>query len=247
MKHLFLLTLAISSWTSGLRADPPAVHGMLLFGNQVAYASHLPMFHAPHDYQLLLKLSFNDLPGGNTMATYQDAKKSTPEYFTLVPEVMDLSQVISGAKTTFRASIYQGHFERGGQKLGPVQVQVQKILFSARLKAQTGSTPAAAENKYFVFGGNGEYFATHLIQGRPNFDATVSVGRPYQLSKTPCGKRICLDQNVEQIPDQQLPLTLIRPTDEKNVINVGESLGQSTGVQAEVQKVIYTEERELAD
>ena len=36
-------------------------HGMALFGGKEAlYASHLPMFHAPHDYQVVLQVHIAD-------------------------------------------------------------------------------------------------------------------------------------------------------------------------------------------
>jgi len=36
-------------------------HGMALFGGKAGlYASHLPMFHAPHDYQVLLQIHIAD-------------------------------------------------------------------------------------------------------------------------------------------------------------------------------------------
>ncbi|MCT8988416.1 hypothetical protein [Shewanella phaeophyticola] len=37
------------------------LHGMLLFGSQYGlFASHLPMFHQPHNAQVVFKLSFAD-------------------------------------------------------------------------------------------------------------------------------------------------------------------------------------------
>lgn len=45
------------------RADETAMggHGMAVFGGREGlYASHLPMFHAPHDTQLLLRFHLAD-------------------------------------------------------------------------------------------------------------------------------------------------------------------------------------------
>ena len=230
------------TWSAGSRADSPAVHGMLLFGNQATYASHLPMFHSPHDYQLLLKLSLQDQAGGKTLASYEEAKKNATEYFTLVPEVMDLTKVMSGAKTTFPASIYKGHFERGGEMLGEVQVHVERIIFSTKLNGQG----VPSENKYFVFGGNGEYFAAHLIQGKPNFDAVLSVNQPHKLNQSICRRRFCPDSGPVLVPDSQLPISLSSELDKK-VPAAGESLGEFGGILADTQKVIYVEEGDLAN
>jgi hypothetical protein len=213
VKKLNYLFIAAILWSSGSRADQPGVHGMLLFGNQSTYVSHLPMFHSPHDYQLLFKVSLRDYPGSKTVEVYKKSKKNTSEYFTLVPEIMDLSEIISGAKTIFSAEIYKGHFERGGQSLGLVQVHVEKLVFSKKLKAQD----AEIKNSYIVFGEAGEYFAAHIIQGQPSYDAILSVNQPFKLSKFPCRLRYC-------------PETRMIP-----------------GVLVDVKKVIYNEEGDLAD
>jgi hypothetical protein len=38
-------------------ADTPATHGMLLFGTKDIWLSHLPMFHKPHDYQVIMSVT----------------------------------------------------------------------------------------------------------------------------------------------------------------------------------------------
>lgn len=222
------------------RADPPSTHGMLLFGDKITYASHLPMFHSPHNYQLLLKLTLTDRPGAKTLAAYAQAKANATTYFTLVPEVMDLTKLISGAKTDFTAEIYLGHFERGGQTLGAVNIHVDKIVFSAKLDGY--QTPT--DNKFIVFGENGEYFAAHLIKGEPNFDSIVST-KPVYTHNLVCHKRFCLDPDLDPIADQQLPMILAGPSLEEKVPAIGSSLGDILSTFAEVQKVIYFEDGDL--
>jgi hypothetical protein len=221
------------------RADHPAVHGILLFGNHVTYASHLPMFHSPHDYQVLLKLSLAEVSGGHTVAAYDSAKATSAEYFTLVPERMDLTQVISGAKKSFKAAIFQGHFERGGKNLGLVQVSVEKIVYATHLDAN-----AASSNNYFVFGESGEYFAAHIIQGKPNFDAIAQVGQPSNIDLPVCHRRFCPDPQSVPVADEKLPLTL--PAQQPS-LQVGDFLGGLGGASTPVQKVIYLEQGELSE
>ena len=36
-----------------------ANHGMLLFGEQAAYLSHLPMFGSPHNYQAIFEVTLS--------------------------------------------------------------------------------------------------------------------------------------------------------------------------------------------
>src|SRR5690606_35280776 len=105
LSSLFAIALLIFS-SHKLAADTPSTHGMLLFGDRVTYASHLPMFHAPHDYQLIMKLKFSDQAPSETLRLYEEAKEEEPSLFTLVPERMDLSEVVSGQRTEFSAVIY---------------------------------------------------------------------------------------------------------------------------------------------
>src|SRR5258708_2218861 len=104
MKTITLI-LAASALLAGTLAqsDPPATHGMLLFGNQVTYASHLPMFHAPHDYQVIMKLSLESLPHSQTLVSYEKLKANGVTFFTLEPQKVDLTQVINGTKKTLSA------------------------------------------------------------------------------------------------------------------------------------------------
>ena len=90
----------------------PSTHGMLLFGNKVTYASHLPMFHKPHNYQLIMKLSLSEAEGGSALTAYQQEKDSGETFFTIMPEAMDLTKVIDKSKTSFQALLFKGHFER---------------------------------------------------------------------------------------------------------------------------------------
>jgi hypothetical protein len=243
MKNLIYLCIVLLTASGGTaRADHPAVHGMLLFGDNADYASHLPMFHSPHDYQLLLKLNLEDQAGEKTLVSYQAAKKNTTEYFTLVPETMDLTKVINGTKTTFTAKIYQGHFERGGKELGVVKVGVEKIIFSAKLNGQA----SPSQTKYLVFGESGEYFAAHLIQGKPSFDAILNVDQPYVLNQNSCRRRLCPDGEMVPVLDSSLPISLNVTQLQKDIPSAGEYLGHLGGTQARIQKLLYLEEEELA-
>ena len=57
---LFLILICVSSATNptlgAVFNDPPAIHGMLMVGTQTIFLSHLPMFHRPHDYQVILEV-----------------------------------------------------------------------------------------------------------------------------------------------------------------------------------------------
>jgi hypothetical protein len=231
--YRFLLLGLVTLLAANARADRPSVHGMLLFGKQVTYASHLPMFHSPHDYQVILKLELSDVPGSGVLRKYADekakmetARPGEERYFTLVPEVMDLTQVISGKKGSFSAVIYRGHFEREGTKLGPVKVKVEKIVFQRPLD---GSQPPAAAQTYLGFGEKGEYFLAHLIQEKPSFDLIATASE------------------LPVVGDRVVEIPRLKKADQTRLPKAGEELGVAGGIQTRLLGVIYSEEGELSD
>ncbi len=190
MKKIFNL-IVLSLLTGQIAtADVPSTHGMLLFGDKTLYASHLPMFHAPHNYQYIFKLTLSH--GEQTLSKFAEEKTNGQKLFTLVPEVMDLTKVMDGTKKDFQAEIYSGHFERGGTNLGSIQVHVEKTILSAKLNAN--SAPQEF-HEYLAFGENGEYFAAHIIKEKPNFDAITQLNNP-----TPCSREQIVDEDC--VPNQ---------------------------------------------
>ena len=103
---------------------------------------------------------------------------------------------------SFKATLYRGHFERGGSPLGEVQVNVEKLLHATKLNPV--SNPQIDE--HLVFGEKGEYFSVHLIEGKPNLDFIAQVAQPYKLSFLECRRRICPEPKKTQVLDSALPL-----------------------------------------
>lgn len=231
MMHILALVLGLFATT---HADSPAVHGMLLFGDRVTYASHLPMFHAPHDYQALFELQ---LSGAEA---FDRVKKKSDTYFTLAPKPMDLAKVLDGSIKEFAATIFEGHFERGGRALAEVRVHVRKIVHATRLTAGN----ADKDNTFLVFGRDGEYFAAHLIKGAPSYDAVFAASAPYAVDQSSCPQRVCLDPKRLPIADASLPVVV---GFEGGVPMNGETIGVPGGAQAPLGKLIYWERDELAD
>jgi hypothetical protein len=147
-----------------MTSDTPSIHGMLIVGTEKVFLSHLPMFHPPHDYQAIVEAEF-DAPG---LRMFKHAKaNSTETIFTLVPEkTFVLPEMISNP-TLFFASVYKGHFERGGTFVTKVTVKIVKTIYFQKLDPN-GMKPA--EEKYLVFGSANEKFQAHIIQSKPSFD-----------------------------------------------------------------------------
>lgn len=197
IRFLGLLALLISFQSATAAGDPAAVHGMLLFGHEEVYLSHLPMFHRPHDYQVILKV---DLPA-NIQKTYVEDRKKNPKekIYTFVPKSFVLP-TLKGKPFALEGSIYRGHFERGGTEiLKNVKTGIPKILEFKKLDpAGTLSAPT-----YYLVGSPTEYFMIHSIVGRPNFDhvavVTFKGGDPQDLAKVGILKMEFLDEKSDQV------------------------------------------------
>jgi hypothetical protein len=142
-------------------AEKPATHGMLLFGDETLFVSHLPMFHAPHDYQIIAAV---------TLAA-RDERYTAAELHTLNPERFGISRLHEvGFK--FAGEVVHGHFERDGTPLGKTEVSVGRVLHFRRFGGPSPRT------RYLVFGSAKEAYLAHLISAPPDFDQVVGVEIP---------------------------------------------------------------------
>ncbi|GAB3105164.1 hypothetical protein [Lysobacter terrae] len=149
--------------------DPPGEHGMLVVGTDVVYLSHLPMFHAPHDYQLVFEAALDD----DALAAYRrDSRRHPGTYYTLVPTARWVlpDTIREGAR--FAVDLYRGHFERGGMPIRKqATVTVRRIVHFRRFDAGHAADPA----QWFGFGRGHEHFLAHRIEGAPDMDQVVQV------------------------------------------------------------------------
>lgn len=152
-------------------------HGMVAFGGREGlYASHLPMFHAPHDSQVVLRLHLADAAADRAL---RETLAREPRLWTLDPERFDLLRFAPGHARPlreFQARFFEGHFERGGTPQPAHQrVVVDEVLLFRRLSA----TPReAAVGRYRLIGRGAEWFAFKHIDRRPDIDHIVRLDRP---------------------------------------------------------------------
>ena len=149
--------------------DPPSTHGMLVVGEKTIYLSHLPMFHSPHDYQVILEANI-----GDTKPIYLLNKRAYPEetVYTLVPEPFVLPQMIENLRP-FRAKLFRGHFERGGVQIGNnTVVNITKVIYFKKFEKDIEHPKNL---NYVFFGKNDELFLAHLITAKPDFDQILGT------------------------------------------------------------------------
>ncbi len=177
-----LLMLGLTSFPTGASATrnpaPPGFgsHGMAVFGGvDGLYAAHLPMFHAPHDVQMIIRFRLKDAVTDLALRKNLSAK---PALWTLDPEAFDLYSFApqhAAPLTQFQARFVQGHFERGGKEQYIKQtVIVEEVIFYRRLDFAKRVETAG---RYLKIGSQHEQFLIKLIDRRPDFDIIVALNR----------------------------------------------------------------------
>ncbi len=178
-------------------------HGMAVFGgNEGLYASHLPMFHVPHDAQVVFRFHLKDPTTDNAL---RKALASKPELWTLEPEKFDLHRFAPGHADPlkqFSARFVQGHFERDGKERYINQtVVVDEIVIFQRLSF----TPRVeSKGRYRVIGNGLERFVLKVIDRRPDFDLIATLKPPVNnVTTLPMPNILLLPTNTLQAPSTE--------------------------------------------
>jgi hypothetical protein len=144
------------------------VHGMLVFGERTTYFSHLPLFHPPHDYQIVLAV---DLAGDAAARRVADQGATGERLYTFAPAPFVLDRA-GEPGFEIRGDLVHGHFERGGTPLVTgVTATVARVVHFRRLE------PSAADESltYLLVGAPDEAYLVHHLTAAPDFDQVLSV------------------------------------------------------------------------
>jgi hypothetical protein len=160
--------------------DKPSVHGMLIFGKEKIYASHLPLFHPPHDYQIILELELSKEAKKQFIKDQQLHPEQTT--YSIEPEQFILPDKIS-SKGSFKANLCRGHFERGGVKIADsVTVKISAVLY---FKKFNPADTKLSTTDFILFGNSKEQFAIHQLSNKPDFEQIIQV---FTKARLPDGK-----------------------------------------------------------
>lgn len=162
------------SWTA--RAEEPAaavpmrvgVHGMVLFGGEDGlYGSHMPMFHTPHDVQVILRLTAVDAQLDRRLRGVLASEPGA--LWSIEPAVFDLNRLVDASPLRhIEAAVYEGHFERGGRlRHRGVGFRVERVLVHSKLD---GRRRASEVQRFWCFGEGRERFLVKQIDQRPDVD-----------------------------------------------------------------------------
>jgi hypothetical protein len=151
---------------------------MALVGAHHVFLSHLPMFMAPHNAQVLLDAAFTKA-GKNIDEVYFADRAANPavRFYTIQPEEFVLSELFQSGpapqRTSFKATVFRGHLEKGGTPIEPlkdIDVHIKKVIHAHVFEG--GRQPSLT---YFMFGSPRELYMAHLISGAPDFDQLLAV------------------------------------------------------------------------
>lgn len=174
-----LLTMALAAATAPKAAaadastspthDRAAIHGMLLFGHDALYVSHLPMFHSPHDYQAIAEIEFD---AAGSALQRDDADRHPRAIYTVEPTADAVLSELFRDGSQFAVNVYRGHFERGGEKIATaVPVTVRRIIHFRRFEPSRH----APRDRWLAFGHGQERFLAHRIEAPDDFDQVLAL------------------------------------------------------------------------
>lgn len=233
------------------------VHGMLLFGEDALYLSHLPMFQSPHNFQVILEAGFDEAASRVLRADRETHGKDL--YYTFEPEKFHITELDPGgdgpSRASFKGTIYRDHFERGGQPITRAVAEVRNVVHFAEL--DVGAVHAAGQDlTYLCFGRAGRLHFAHRITAKPDFDQVLTArlvpGTVTDQAGRPVGEDVTRDF------DQAVPVAFRGRSDTPQSRLLPEETAEGTffetiapkgfhgfRVQVEVDRELYVELREL--
>lgn len=157
------------------------VHGMVLFGEPGrVFASHLPLYRHPHDWQVVLELQ----PVSDAGQKLTNALLEQGGLLTLEPERFDLWRLKPGASdplTRFSAMLYRDHFERGGEQVQAFDWLVKRTWIFEPVHVK----PHAAGHRYLPVGAdraNQTGWLLHQVERRPDTDQIIRIHTVHALT-----------------------------------------------------------------
>lgn len=206
--------------TAAFAADTAwGIHGMVLFDRQARLASHMPLYHAPHNYQVVLALSWEDAVS-EVLVTH----RQSDELITLVPHRFDLERLHPNHPhplQEIRVDIYTGHFERDGQLyLQDVAVTIESVLYIAEIDTHWNDPKHdqadIAQHCFQYLNWQDNHYLIEHTRPRPGEDLIIQLDTALGLET---GSPLCAEASSIRISDSQFSLiknqTFDRDSEEK--------------------------------
>lgn len=199
-------TLLVSFWSIAAdKKDHSAhsrvgSHGMALFtdGTQL-YAHHLPLYRAPHDYQIIYQVE--------TQNADEIMRLLEKGMVTLLPEQFDLNILVAGESPTFDTQVFEGHFERGGTlTIQSIQLHFAKQIYLRPLNdlSKREGLQVSANYSFVDLSGSKHVLAIHNIQVKPSFDHVVLLSGSVECLGGGLDSEILLKEAGDLLPEKLL-------------------------------------------
>jgi hypothetical protein len=224
---------------------------MAVIGVETVYFSHLGMFMAPHDWQLILECEFGESDGDPKTVYHEDRQANAPQVlYTFDPERFVLPDLLPGPdgapprSSSFTGTLFRNHFEQPeAHPEAPVPiadgvvVNVVAVVHAHRLDPDAA---APGQLEYVLFGKGENRFVAHLITRPPDFDQLMSVaieGRPFSDEELRHGIALTLPDRPNGHSD--------RLTERENVAGVVRANGSDEEIQLTGVAELYVETNDL--
>jgi hypothetical protein len=151
-------------------------HGMLVFGQDVLYMSHLPMFMRPHNFQVLLEVDFDE----DVRRLLADDREATGDgTYTWDPRKFPIAELDPAgdgpARDSMVGNLVRGHFQRGGTPIArDVVARVLDVVHFRELDVDA-RPDEGRELTYLCFGRGGRLHLAHEITAGPDFDQVLAA------------------------------------------------------------------------
>jgi hypothetical protein len=225
-----------------------AVHNMVVFGEHRIFLSHLPMFMAPHNAQVILEATFvKDGKSIDDVYVADRATNRTVRFYTLQPQSFVLPDLFRADRThppltQFTGTVFRGHLEKGGASIDAltnIEVHVKQVVHAHGFDGLDKLSTLT----YVMFGSDQEQFLAHFISKPPDFDQLLSVSVTGDLPKP---------EELQRGPTTEVLGRGTRPPDRLKPGEAVAARGHVTGahrflnLNVRVNAELYFEEGELA-
>jgi hypothetical protein len=238
--------------------DTMGRHGMLLFGEDPVYLSHLMMYAWPHNFQVLLEVGL-DSPALDALRADRARHGDGTYTVDAAPfPIADLEPHDGGApvRTSLEGTLVRGHFERGGTPIAAgVRMDIRNVVRFQQLAVDATPEPGQAL-EYLYFGRGDQMYLVHEVPARPSFDQVLTVRLVPGTVRTLVGHP--LDDDVARIQfDQAQHASLGRDDTAEYRLVAGEvatasfpatrspSFSRGFTVGLEVERELYLDIKEL--
>ena len=154
-------------------------HGMaLITDGHSLFATHLPLYSTPHDYQMLIELKSDRSRELIEFILTTQPKADTiinAPALTLLPDVFDLNRLVAAESFSINATVYKGHFERGGEAwIDNIDVVFASVVYMRQINS-VKDNPNHHQWDIVKRKNSDNALIVHRIEHRPSFDA-IAVG-----------------------------------------------------------------------